>query len=535
MKRKKITGIIAAILAASVLMSACVSDKKPRRDRDDDDDATPGFTRNTTEETEPNETGVAPGSSLGATWDPEDLDPNIADAYVNVLMAYEQGIRDFEAFHSWSCPAINLIDLDGDGVPELTIKYVTEPYYANFAVFSYNQGDGQPCLRLETMGETDTGSWGASNDIVLLDDGTIMISNFYGSGGEYHYHIDLFETSTYSSLGGSWECEEQMPDMSNDCVPVSAQHGGIDCSTDDFYEAQADMVSRIVAPIFPYSSRCYYDDYSVIDIFGRDWNMIPGSVFAQGNYIFYDGFMAACGGGVPVSTQPFTAGSADEAYQIVLNAYHDEMMAVEEYTSVNETTPCCALCDITGDGEDELFILYSTDSQNGYSSYDDGYVSAALSIFTYDDVQHCAVNMYTLTSAVAFGGSGRFTDVVMLDNGNLLFFAQEGDLEFFETTYVEFEVSDNELNMVNIMVHDSTLVEWDPEEVYEDEFLYNYDEIVDEAFADYVNDYIVRSETAIFVSPWYSENSDNGAWGDALLNLPCEAETYMDAVIELNV
>lgn len=76
---------------------------------------------------------------------------------------------------------------------------------------------------------------------------------------------------------------------------------------------------------------------------------------------------------------------------------------------------------------------------------------------------------------------------------------------------------------------------WDPEEVYEDEFLYNYDEIADEAFADYVNDYIVRSETAIFVSPWYSEDGDNGAWGDALLNLPCEAETYMDAVIELNV
>ena len=103
MKRIKITRVIAAILAASVLMSACVSDKKPRRDRDDDDDATPGFTRNATEETEPNETGVAPGSSLGATWDPEDLDPDIADAYVNVLMAYEQGIRDFEAFHSWSC------------------------------------------------------------------------------------------------------------------------------------------------------------------------------------------------------------------------------------------------------------------------------------------------------------------------------------------------------------------------------------------------------------------------------------------------
>ena len=294
MKRKKIMSVVAATLAASVLMSACVSDSKTgrnRRERDDDEDNHSGFTRTVreTEETEPSETSAAPSSSLGATWRPEDLNPAIADAYVHVLMAYEQGIREFEAFHSWTCPSINIIDLDGDGVPELTIKYVTDPGYVTFSVFSYDQGAGEPCLRLETMVETDTGSWGASNDIVLLDDGTIMISNFYGSGGEYHYHIDLFETTLYHSLG-SWECEEQMPDMSSDCVPVSAQHGGIDCSTDEFYEAQADMVSRIVAPVFPYSGRYYYDDYSVIDIFGRDWNTIPGSVFAQGNYLTYSDF-----------------------------------------------------------------------------------------------------------------------------------------------------------------------------------------------------------------------------------------------------
>ena len=147
--------------------------------------------------------------------------------------------------------------------------------------------------------------------------------------------------------------EEQMPDMSSDCVPVSAQHCGTDCSTDDFYEAQADMVSRIVAPIFPYSGRYYYDDYSVIDIFGRDWNAIPGSVFEQGNYMCFDDYMVAIGG-VPVSTQQYTAGSAYEAYQQVLYSYEDEMLEVENLTSVNNSTPCCALYDITGDGEDEL-------------------------------------------------------------------------------------------------------------------------------------------------------------------------------------
>ena len=528
--RRKFTTVLAASLTAVMLMTSCASDDRSerRRDRDRDDDSTPLFSRPSESETEPSETGAAPLSSLGAAWAPEDLDPDIADAYAAVLTAYETGIRDFEAFHTWTCPSINIIDLDGDGVPELAIKYVTDPGYVTFSVFSYDQGAGQPCLRLETMGETDTGSWGASNDIVLLDDGTIMISNFYGSGGEYHYHIDLFETELYHSLG-SWECEEQMPDMSSDCVPVSAQHSGIDCSTDDFYEAQADMVSRIVAPIFPYSGRYYYDDYSVIDIFGRDWNAIPGSVFEQGNYMCFDDYMAAIGG-VPVSTQQYTAGSAYEAYQQVLYSYEDEMLEVENLTSVNNSTPCCALYDITGDGEDELFILYAADGENGYTSPDGGYISATLRIFTYNETSHCAVNLYTLPGAVSFGGSGIFTDVVVLDDGHLLLYSQGGDLDLYRTTFTEFAVLNGNLWQMAEAIHDNMMVEWEPEEVYEDEYYFNGNESSATAFNDYTEDYTARAETAIFVTPWYSEGDDNSEWADTVHALPSCSMTFQEAL-----
>lgn len=294
--RRRLVTAAALLLTATVMLTACSAARKPHRENNrSDNDGSNGFTRPSVTETETSASAVPFASQVQSTfWD--NYDPDIAAAYAVVLSAHEDGIREFEDnFHSWRCPSICLLDLDGDGVDELMFKYVTEPCYANFEVYSYDETSGEAVLRFRTLGETETGSWGCSNDIVLLDDGKIMISNYYGSGGEYHYWIALYDAAAEGDYPNVdlWELEEQMPDMSADCVPVSAAHNAVSCTTDAFYAAQADMVSRIAAPILPYTSRCYYDDYTVRDIFGRDWNAIPGSVFEQGSYMFFDDYMLA--------------------------------------------------------------------------------------------------------------------------------------------------------------------------------------------------------------------------------------------------
>ena len=230
----------------------------------------------------------------------------------------------------------------------------------------------------------------------------------------------------------------------------------------------------------------------------------------------------------------YSAPTRCEAFNMILTDYQEDILTVEEYTSVNDETECCALIDITGDGEDELFFLYCSDSENGYVSYGDEFVSAKLLVFTYDEDTHEAVLMLERDHMVGFGGSGLFTDVAMLDNGNLVFYSSYGDLDFFETSYEEYEVSGDDLVRISTVRHDSAMVEWDPEEVYEDEYWYDDTEIDDEAFADYADNYIGRAETAILVTPWYS-SGDNGAWGDNLIALPSRAYTYTGALVVLNI
>ena len=233
------------------------------------------------------------------------------------------------------------------------------------------------------------------------------------------------------------------------------------------------------------------------------------------------------------SSGVYSAPTRCEAYNMILTDYQEEILTVEQYTSVNDETECCALVDITGDGEDELFFLYCSDSENGYVAYGDEFVSAKLLVYTYDENTHEAVLMLERDHMIGFGGSGLFTDVALLDDGHLVFYSSYGDLDFFETAYEEYEVSGDELVRVTTVRHDSSMIEWDPEEVYEDEYWHDDTEIDVEAFADYADNYIGRAESAIFVTPWYSD-SDNGAWGDNLVSLPSHAYTYTGALVVVN-
>ena len=300
MKRSKIDSVLALILAVSVLICACSpSSKKPRRNRDDDDERHTGFTRQTVETTEvPAETAAVGLSGPEPAGDPV-LTPEAAAAFAGVLASYEDEIRAFEDdFHSWRCPSINLVDVDLDGVYELAFKYVSDQFVTSLAIYDYEEVTRDCRLYLDIPVDDDLGSWGLSCDVVLAGDGTILVMNERGMGGSYDQTIDEYTITGSGSSGytctGIWTVSEEMPDGSWECVPVSATYNVSNKNPDEFYEAQQGYVNSIIAPIMPYSSRLYYDDYTVRDIFDRDWNSVPGSVFAQGEYLFYDEFLQMC-------------------------------------------------------------------------------------------------------------------------------------------------------------------------------------------------------------------------------------------------
>lgn len=526
MKKAKINSVLALTLAASVLMSACASSgKKPQRDRDDDDDDRPGFTRPSTEETEPSETVVIP--------DTTDLSTDAVLAFTDVLASHYDAISAFEDdFHSWRCPSINLMDIDFDGELELIFKYEAEPYILNLAIYDYDSSRGTASAVLDIPVDDELGSWGLSGDVVLLDDGSIVLSNEVGSGGEYELWFESY-TAPYAggvyTVADRWEGYESMPDRSDDCVPESATHNGAQVATDDFYAAQTEYINRIVAPVMPYSGRVYYSDYTVRDIFGRDWNGIPGSVFAQGEYLYLDDYMGRYG--VDFGSA-FAGSTAEQAYLGVLSVYEDDMLYIENSSS--QSFPTCSYCDITGDGQEELFIWYNADSENGVAPYDGEYTYASMRVFTYDAAAGEAVEMFYYKNAVTYAASGLFLDIALQDDGTLVMYLEGGDLEFYFCDYSVYVVEGDSLVFTENYRREDELISFDPEE-YEYTYYHSGEEIDESEFDDAGEAFSSAVDTCISIAPWYSEGSDyNGLWGDTLLSTPNTTYSYAEMVSELS-
>lgn len=539
---KSVKILLSLTLTASVLLAASCSpssgEKRSGRNRDrDDDDDGPGFTRTTTapsEETEPSESTVS-YSGPAAPYD-FTVDPEAGAAYASVLAQNEDAILAFESeFHSWECPAINLIDLTGDSVPELVFKY--EGYdYVNMSVYEYDAASGEAVLRLDIPVESYMGSWGLGCDVVFLEDGSMLVSNMMGSGGNYEQEMQVYEcvpsAAGLYTLIYDWVIEEEMPDGSADCVPVSATLDGADLSTDDFYLAQETYVASIAAPVMPYTSRVCYDDYTVTDIFGRDWCGIPGSVFAEGQYYFYHDF-ESCYGGTTPSTVLYEGATAEEAYLQILDEYENNMRMIE-ISRGGTAIESCSYADITGDGQEELFIWYNADSENNYVSPDpDDYMYASMRVFTYDADRGRAVEMLYLKNAVTFASSGFFADVALLDNGDLIFHVQGGSLEYYYDEYSTYEVQDSTLACVDVYRKDDILISFDPEETYE--YVYSHNEVAagEEEFADMVDYYIDSMTLAIAAAPWYDNDSGSGsAWEQRLMSVP-STSLYFDDMMDM--
>ena len=194
-------------------------------------------------------------------------------------------------------PSINFYDIDGDEVEELMFKYQTEPYCANLAIFRYDPSTDTVVELFDQCVEQNMGSWSPSCDVVYLNDGDLLITDFMGSGGTYYQEMVTYTlTSDGYSLTGTWELEEHIADddhgdPSYTIIPGEATYNGSVIPYQDFYDAQENYIARISSPVMPYSGRLYYDDYVVRDIFDRDWCSIPGIRFSLGNYMYLEEFL----------------------------------------------------------------------------------------------------------------------------------------------------------------------------------------------------------------------------------------------------
>ena len=527
MHRRK---ILAAILAASFLLTSCSlldqgSGGRSRSGRNrDDDDNNNGFTRPTQETEDTDETAALVDNPY-----------ELPDEYASILADMAPQIEEFEdVYHSYRCPSINYMDITGDGFPELIFKYVSEPHYVGLAIYSYNPSTERTYELYNDVIETDFGSWSLSFDAVVLDDGHLLLSNFCGSGGEYYQQ--MFELALGNDGYGvinRWELQELIADDDHGengytIIPGDATLNDEVAHADGFYSAQADYLSRIAYPVMPYSSRLYYDDYTVRDIYDRDFNSIPGSVFAEGNYLFLSELVELSGVLIPgvngAGTASFSSDDYVDCYLTLLDMYSIQVTQIEDCPG--QSFPTIAFCDITGDRIPEMFVTYATDSGYGGPTDPNSYQNASTDIVTYDPDTHSYRDLFTINDSVWFAESGMFTDIIQLDGGNILIVQEYGSLEGWYWGATEYEYDGTNLVPVNAFHYESEIIDWDTEE-YEYTYYIEDDEVAQEFFDQNYYGYMSLGVCALTRCPWYSEGSDNGEWGDYMLSLPGDNVYYL--------
>lgn len=213
MKRR----LLAVTLACALLLSACSSDKNDRdeRDRDDDDNGS-GFTRVVETETEaPTEAPRETRETAITTTVPETeaapvIDVNAMNAaYLAVLEQYETELRIVEDVEYGAMPSVSLADITGDGVNELIIEYCADQengwgngesnYYmtANIKIFTYDPAAGAAVEMHTIQNAVMNAAGGFYTDIIVLNDGTIMIES-NGGDEDWSYSYTVFEVQGYS-------------------------------------------------------------------------------------------------------------------------------------------------------------------------------------------------------------------------------------------------------------------------------------------------------------------------------------------------
>ena len=130
-------------------------------------------------------------------------------AYLAILAQYETELRIVEDVEYGAMPSVSLADITGDGVNELIIEYCADQengwgsgesnYYmsANIKIFTYDPVAGEAFEMRTIQNAVMNAAGGFYTDIIVLDDGTIMIES-NGGDEDWSYYYDVFEVQGYS-------------------------------------------------------------------------------------------------------------------------------------------------------------------------------------------------------------------------------------------------------------------------------------------------------------------------------------------------
>ena len=529
MKRR----LLAIALVSTLLLSACSSGETDQEEEETE----------TSEETVETET-PAP------TPEPGPSEEDVLSAYMDVLSEYSSRIISYEqSGYDSTYPSVNYMDINGDGINELIFNYedtdareefqvedFADGLFVNTAVYMYNAQTGAADCMFDDMTYTSIGAWGMAADLVMLDNGNFVRANMNGRMGYYTETYDEYQYDGSSFVCvNAWQLDLSIPDDQwgeEQMTPSfdDAMLGSENVPVDDFLTAQEDYLSRIACPLMPSLQRFHYDDYSAEDLFGGDWCGIPGSVFAQGNYMYYSEFAALASGN---NVQPDTSVQIDEtlmnaAYLEILYEYETYLRQLEEAQYMEQ--PCVSLTDITGDGYPELVIQYVSDSLNGISAGDPNYyVCADIRIYSYDVSSAQAVEMEHIENAIANVAAGTYTDLLLTQDGHIILKTGWGD-EDSETFIEEYEVQGYSLVQINQLFCGEYLNENGDDYYYDYVYEYNDQEITEDQYNSYRDAYIESAVTAITWNPFYADDWYDDVWGNTILTLPNNSFYFDDAV-----
>ena len=535
--RRRLIRAGALALTAAMLLTACSDDsgrRRDRRDRDDDE-----------EETRAEETIAETSEETAATEAtlPAPSAEEVNEAYLEVLSQYESEIRQFENefnLYSGITPSINYMDINGDGINELIFKYISDdqfpdvdfsyldgPAFANVAIYMYNRETGEADCLLDENVESHVGSWDATCDVVMLDNGNFFIPNYNGRMGYYTQSMSEYQyDGTAFVLVNSWMVNEELPmevqydeATPDDIISSDAMLNDQEITPEEFYSAQQDYLSRLAVPLMPTSSRFFEDGYNMTDLFGRDWCGIPGSLFAAGNYMTYDAFVAS-------ADPDYAAALATEegmraAYLEILLQYETYIRQVENAPYNRYTT--CAYGDMTGDGHPEMMFTYVSDEERGYGGNSEYYMMADICIYTYDFAAGQAVELHHIDGAIANAAAGSDTNVVLLNDGRIIVTTSWGDEDGEHWTDV-YEVSGNTLVQTDTLYEYYYLDDSGDDYQYVYEYTFNDGTINEEQYDAYRFGYGDVIDHTFFIDPYYADDwYTDDQWAQDVLNAPTYA------------
>ena len=263
-------------------------------------------------------------------------------------------------------PSINFLDLNNDGIEELIMFQAGSVCHFHISVYGYNYKVGEVVCFYEDMvidHFMDDG-WG---EAVLLSNGNLLfVESTHGIFDitEHVREIQMIydddkdpDSEYYSRVINHWYyTTDPDPSVTDN---QEAELNGEDIDPAEYLAAYEDYKDHMVLPIMPDPDRFVFGGYSMpfIDGYDRPNSILPGDVFAKGNYYTFESMCALLKGDTAVVTWSPSAATPTPAplSEELKEAYLDKINSIT-YEDFEDSSG-----DIPDSGEFTFDLVYIND------------------------------------------------------------------------------------------------------------------------------------------------------------------------------